>query len=131
MKNDINKQRLMNAANYLNKHQTVLLRGAKLDRKQRRSFAMHMAWYFEDDFRNMLRTGVWQFCYFKKEGGIRQALGTLKYDLIPEEKRPKSTNDQRPKTNDQFGTFSYFDLDKNGWRSFCLENFIGFTVEVK
>ena len=126
--NDINKHRLMNAANYLNQHQTVLLRGAKLDRKQRQSCAMQMAWYFERNFRNMLRTGIWQFSYFKKDGDIRQAQGTLKYDLIPEDKRPKGDHSD---VLAPAGTFAYFDIGKNGWRSFCIDLFIGFAVQVK
>ena len=122
-------RRLMYAANYLNKHQTVLLRGAKLDRRQSKGFALHMAWYFED-FRKMLSKGIWQFSYFKKEGGIRQALGTLDFDLIPQEHWPKGDESQQPTANSQQpspGTFSYFDLDKNAWRSFCLDLFIGFV----
>ena len=130
MANDIVKlHRLMKAANYLNQHQTVLLRGARLNRSQSQGFALHMAWYYER-FRKMLSQGVWQFSYFKKEGGIRQARGTLDMSLIPEDQRPKgiersqTTNDQRPMT------FPYYDLDKNAWRSFCLDLFIGFVEKV-
>lgn len=123
MPNDINKlRRIMRTSNYLKKTRPAIFRGAQLDA----SNALKYAWWFES-FRNELRTGVFRFSYFKKEGGIREARGTLNMAHIPEDKRPKS-NDQRPKAN---GSFAYFDLDRNAWRSFCLDNFIGFVMKAE
>ena len=54
------------------------------------------------------------FSYEKKDGTMRDALGTLNFDLIPEEFRPKdsSEGDYKESTN-----IRYFDIDKQGWRS--------------
>ena len=127
MPNDIRKlRRLMSAANHLRKQNPVILRGRAITTSQ----ALKYAWWFED-FRKKLSTGVWQFSYFKKEGSIRQAHGTLDFSLIPEDKRPKplsSAQDVRP---ENYETFTYYDLDANGWRSFRLDNFIGFVTQVK
>ena len=114
----------MTAANSLKKTKPAILRGAQLDA----SNALKYAWWFES-FREQLRSGVYRFSYFKKEGGIREAVGTLNPDLIPEEHMPKSGMD--PEAVAKQETFCYYDLSVNGWRSFCLDLFIGFVEEVK
>jgi len=55
------------------------------------------------------------FSYFKKDGKCRSALGTLNERLIPTEMKPKDAS------MDKGGTFRYFDLEKNGWRSLHKE----------
>ena len=120
MPNDIAKlRRLMFSANYLRKTKPVILRGASLDK----GTALHYAWWFES-FRDQLRSGIYRFSYFKKDGHIREARGTLDFDYIPEDKWPHG------QINDSTA-FAYFDLDAQGWRSFCLDNFIGFITEEK
>ena len=52
------------------------------------------------------------FSYFKKDGTLRQAIGTLHSDLIPEDMRPKD-----PSVNFTGDNFKYFDLEKKAWRS--------------
>jgi hypothetical protein len=135
MPNDIKKlRRLMSAANHLRKENPVILRGTPITPSQ----ALKYAWWFED-FRNKLSTGVWQFSYFKKEGSIRQARGTLDFSLIPEDKRPKGINSEAlngtggalNRAEPAAGVFPYYDLDAAAWRSFRLDNFIGFVEEVK
>ena len=127
MPNDINKlRRLMFSANYLRKTKPVILRGASLDK----GTALHYAWWFES-FRDQLRSGIYRFSYFKKDGSIREARGTLDFDYIPEQHRPKSlsaASDESPKNHE---TFAYFDLDAQGWRSFRLDNFIGFVEPLR
>jgi len=110
----------MKAANGLKKTKPAILRGEQLDASK----ALKYAWWFEN-FRNQLRKGVYRFSYFKKEGGIREARGTLCADLIPKENMPKSGMD--PDAVDPVSTFRYYDLDAAGWRSFRLDNFIGFV----
>ncbi len=51
------------------------------------------------------------FSYFKKDGKCRNAIGTLHEKWIPEDMKP---NDASTNTG---GTFRYFDLEKNAWRS--------------
>ena len=127
----------MSAANHLRKQNPVILRGTPITPSQ----ALKYAWWFED-FRKKLSTGVWRFSYYKKDGSIREAVGTLDMSRIPEDKRPKgdmpdgaarepsvlsSAPDVRPENYD---TFPYYDLDAAGWRSFRLDNFIGFVEQV-
>ncbi len=124
MPNDIRKlRRLMSAANHLRKENPVILKGQKITPSQ----ALKYAWWFES-FRKKLSTGVWRFSYFKKDGSIREAVGTLCMDLIPEDKRPKGINSEALACAD---TFCYYDLDAQGWRSFRLDNFIGFVEKVE
>jgi hypothetical protein len=49
----------------------------------------------------------------KKDGTLRNAVGTLHETLIPEDHRPKD-----PSINYANGdNLKYFDLEKNAWRS--------------
>ena len=124
MPNDINKlKRLMYAANHLKKENPVILKGRKITSSQ----ALKYAWWFES-FRNKLRSGIYRFSYFKKDGGIREAVGTLDPSLIPDDILPKSGMD--PDALAPASTFRYYDLIAGGWRSFCLDLFIGFVEEV-
>ena len=113
-------RRVMSAANYLIKRNPVILRGAALTKKG----ALQYAWYFEN-LREKMSTGIYRFSFFKLDGHIREARGTLCMDLIPYENHPKSGLD--PEAVAPFSTFAYYDLDKQGWRSFRLDNFIGFV----
>ena len=90
--------------------------------------ALKYAWWFES-FRAKLRSGIYRFSYFKKDGGIREAVGTLDPSLIPDDILPKSGMD--PDTLAPASTFRYYDLIAGGWRSFCIDLFIGFVEEVK
>jgi len=131
MPNDIKKlRRLMSAANHLRKENPVIFGGTPITPSQ----ALKYAWWFED-FRKKLSTGVWRFSYYKKDGSIREAVGTLCMDLIPEDKRPKSLSSAPDVRPENYDTFPYYDLyadgDCAGWRSFRLDNFIGFVEEVK
>lgn len=121
MPNDINKlKRLMFAANYLRKNAPVILCGNRLNQ----SGALKFAWWFED-FRKKLRTGVYRFSYFKEEGSIREAVGTLDMMLIPDDQMPKGVG------TPAISTVPYYDLEKQEWRSFRLDLFIGFVEKVK
>ena len=112
----------MFAANYLKRENPVILKGQPIGNSR----ALKYAWYFEN-LRTKFRSGIWRFSYFKKEGGIREARGTLDMSLIPEDRHPKGDPSD---VLAPAGTFSYFDLDKNAWRSFCLDLFIGFVEKV-
>ena len=130
MPNDIRKlKRLMSAANNLKKQNPVILRGTPITSSQ----ALKYAWWFED-FRKKLSTGVWRFSYFKKDGSIREAVGTLDMSRIPEDKRPKGDMSDGAAREPAAGVFPYYDLyadgDCAGWRSFRLDLFIGFVEQV-
>ena len=122
--NDIKKlRRVMRAAHAMQKSNPVILRGVSITLSQ----AVKYAWWFES-FRLKLRNGIYRFSYFKTDGSIREATGTLNFELIPEEHRPKTdgstTKEPAP------GVFTYYDLEKKAWRSFRCENFIGFITQV-
>ncbi len=128
MPNDLLKlKRLMKEADNLKKTPPVILRGAQLDA----SNALKYAWWFES-FRNKLRTGIYRFSYFKKEDGhIREARGTLDLSRIPAEHHPKPLSGAPDVRPENYETFRYYDLDASGWRSFRLDNFIGFVTKVE
>ena len=108
-----NKQRVMTMAHILHKHRPDHTWGAML----------YYAWYFERSLRRLFLSQPIRFSYFKEDGSIREAVGTLNLDHIPEDKRPKGT--RKGKVN--YATFPYYDLDRCAWRSFDIRNFIGFV----
>ena len=116
----------MSAANHLRKENPVILKGQKITSSQ----ALKYAWWFES-FRKKLSTGVYRFSYFKKDGSIREAVGTLDLTRIPEEQRPKAYTTEEHEEYLYCSTMCYYDLDAQGWRSFCIDLFIGFVEEVK
>lgn len=67
----------------------------------------------------LLKTGVVEFSYKKKDGSIRKAKGTLKDELLPETDK----NDERKK-NLSKECFYYFDLKRDDFRCFLRDNFI-------
>ena len=100
------------------------------------SECMKRAWDFHW-FRKMLTNGIVHFRYWKVNKRhffiqseepliLREARGTLLMDVIPEDKRPKGTANRKP----NYGALSYYDLDREDWRSFdvakfiCIERFI-------
>lgn len=60
-----------------------------------------------------LELGEIKFWYRKKDGSLREARGTTKLELIPENLHPKG------ETKDTGGV-PYFDLDVNQWRSILM-----------
>ena len=122
--NDIKKlRRLMRAAHAMQKSNPVILRGVPITQSQ----AVKYAWWFES-FRLKLQNGIYRFSYFKTDGSIREATGTLNLELIPEEHRPKNDGSTAKETAP--GVFTYYDLEKKSWRSFRCDNFIGFITQV-
>ena len=72
-----------------------------------------------EEMKNLLHTGIVNFEFIKKDGSVRQAKGTLLAEHLP---APKA--DSKPhKKNDN--VVVYFDLDKNEFRSFVKESFVG------
>lgn len=70
-------------------------------------------------FRNMLKKKVVRFEYKKKSTGEkREARGTLQKKYLP-----KYKEDRRPAYNQ--GGFVYWDVNKNDFRCFKRDNFIG------
>jgi len=88
-----------------------------------RDLVLH-AWYFVR-FRRWLRNHVVKFTYFKKDGSIRQAIGTTNLFFVPLSQMPKTLVVDRK--NKCYNTITYFDLEKQEWRSFDVRNFIGYV----
>ena len=76
-----------------------------------------------DEFSNMLHEGIVEFEFIKKDGTVRSAKGTLESSLLPPAK-PAGDSEVTPrKKNDS--VFVYYDLEKNSFRSFVKESFLG------
>ena len=92
------------------------------------SECMRIAWYFIR-LRKALADGLVTFSFYKKDGSIREARATLHPTLIPADKWPK---EKEPSAiSYQPSVFTFFDLDKQEWRSFSIANFIGFVSAYK
>ena len=88
------------------------------------SDCVRRAWYFIR-FNEWLSGGIVKFSFFKKDGSIREAVGTKDLRIIPKDKWPKGSDaDHMP----NYSTVAFFDLDKQEWRSFNICNFIGFVT---
>lgn len=73
------------------------------------------------EFDKMLREGVVEFEFVKKDGSVRQAKGTLLAEHLP---APKADSDSTSrKTNEN--VMVYFDMEKQAFRSFVKESFVG------
>ncbi len=68
-----------------------------------------------------LTEGSVAFQYRKTNGSIRNAVGTLNGDLMPEAESKKTVNTDGP-------TISYYDLESKDWRAFKRENLITATA---
>ena len=67
----------------------------------------------------LLKNGVVEFSYKKKDGSVRKAKGTLKDELLPETDR-----DDERKKNLSKECFYYFDLKRDDFRCFIRDNFL-------
>lgn len=123
MPNDIKKlRRLMRTAHVLLKGDDNL---PPFERnKYSQSYALKQAWWLES-FRDTLSNGFARFTYYKKDGTTRTAFGTRSLSLVPVDKLPKGDMSDGATTQDcSVKAITYFDLDKNEWRSFSVLNFV-------
>ena len=80
---------------------------------------MKMAWSLYR-FTKLLKNDVVGFCYYKADGTVRNAYGTLSGLYIKE-----SNGGGTRLTKPSYKTLRYFDVEKNAFRSFRVENLIG------
>ena len=78
------------------------------------SEAMKSAWAMVK-MRDRMNFDVVEFVYNKVNGEERVARGTLSHEIVPQTKGERSA----PKD-----CFVYYDNDKEGWRSFKINNFV-------
>lgn len=74
-----------------------------------------------EQIKEELAREVVNFKYTKKDGSERTASGTRNIDFI-------KSQDAEPSGNgvEKEGVITYYDIGKTGWRSFRVENFLGF-----
>jgi hypothetical protein len=63
-----------------------------------------------NELRNRLREGVVKFFFQKKNGQLREAIGTTKLEAIPNEKHPQGIRQSPP------SVVTFFDIEKQSWR---------------
>lgn len=73
------------------------------------------------EFSNMLHEGIVNFEFVKKDGTVRSAKGTLLQEYLP---TPNSDSDSTPRKKNE-NVMVYFDMEKNSFRSFVKESFVG------
>ena len=74
---------------------------------------------YMEKLRQLMHEGIVEFQYTKKDGTTRTAIGTLNESFIEENGgTPKGTGEAPA------GTFPYWDVEAEGWRSFKNENFV-------
>ena len=64
-----------------------------------------------EDLKSLLNEGTVQFAFKKLNGDLRTAVGTTCLSSIPVDSHP--SGDREPAK----GVVTYFDLEKNNWRS--------------
>ena len=118
--------RALKGAHILQKNAVKIMPNSKHQVPQNWSQMLKLAWYFEN-LRERMKNGIVVFSYWKKNGEIREAIGTLCPLLIPEEDKPKCENEEMRKC-ENFSSFTYYDINKKAWRSFAVTHFIGFVT---
>ena len=98
------------------------------------SEAMTVAWQCRDML-DLLRMGVVNFAYIKDNGEYRRARGTLKAGISPEfdawmNHHNTSGYDSKSRNENTDGTYNYWDLDKNGFRSFHADKLVDLDIEL-
>lgn len=68
-----------------------------------------------------LKSGIVNFKYIKKDGTERIASGTRNMDFIKAQGAEPNGNG-----TEKIGIITYYDLEKEGWRSFNPLNFVCF-----
>lgn len=76
--------------------------------------------------REKLQQGKTNFVFKKKDGSRRNAIGTLDFDIIPEEDTQFKSDEQREERDDQV---TYYDLDKMAWRCCKTGNILSIENE--
>lgn len=85
----------------------------------------------KEDFKKKLRAGKVNFKYAKKDGSEHMAVGTMDPKLmnLPEKKTQSDVDGAEKKKTRKLPEDSvfYYDLDAKGFRSFKMDNFIGYV----
>ena len=74
-----------------------------------------------EEFSKMLREGIVDFEFIKKDGSVRQAKGTLVAEYLP---TPTADSDCSTRKKNE-NVMVYFDMEKKEFRSFVKGHFLG------
>ena len=83
---------------------------------------LRRAWYFVH-LRGQMKKSIMIFSYFKKDGSIREARGTLSDLILPRDIVERIKGQIEP----NFSVITYWDIDAHDWRCFRITDFIGFV----
>lgn len=83
-----------------------------------------MSYSHKETLRNMLKEGVMNVTFLKKDGTERTMKCTLKADLLPAQEDLENAV-QKKKPSDE--SIAVWDMDKAAWRSFRFDSIICFT----
>lgn len=70
----------------------------------------------KEQMEELLRNGVVQVTFTKKDGSTRVLKGTKNMDLVPEDKHPKGD----VKKSEAQDLITVYDIENDGWRSFHI-----------
>jgi hypothetical protein len=74
-----------------------------------------------EEMKSMLKEGIVEFEFIKKDGSVRNAKGTLLAEYLPASTSDSNTPARKKNDNVQV----YYDLDKKSFRSFLKASFVG------
>ena len=75
------------------------------------------------EFKTALKNGVVKFSFTKKDGTVREAVGTTNLDYIGAIDQNAVPSGDSSKTTKAMDVIRYYDLDKQGWRSIRENHF--------
>ena len=74
-----------------------------------------------------LKTGVCTITFKKVDGSERVMKGTLAASMLPEQKDVEEIIQEAPPRKENQDVVAVYDVEKEGWRSFRIENITDFT----
>jgi len=86
-----------------------------------------MTSYSRSEMLDMLRNGVCQVKFIKKNGEERIMQATLKQELIPESIMPKTSSEEWNGVDQTINALRVVDVDKKEWRSFLIDSVTKFS----
>lgn len=77
------------------------------------------------DLRDEMQVRIVEFDFYKKDGTVRHAFGTIDPERLP---KTENAGEQKPKKEytPNWANFRYFDTEKMSWRSFNIVNLISY-----
>ena len=76
------------------------------------------------ELKHMMQDDVVHFVFCKVDGTERHAYGTRASDIIGQHELHGLKYQEKPKSKPAFGTFSYFDIEREDWRCFRVDRLL-------